>query len=171
MPPTQSVDPFGSISTQGSFQVQPGFGGGSGTSNTFPATGGSGTRTSIPANSAPLLDSIPAGLNPQNNQRPILDLFPSTNSGGSNVDWNQVSNQRSTSNIDLDLVPVVRQRTAASPVRRQWSYSPVRLASHTEPVETTSDRGLEYRPESIPVRKAQPKRSRQMNAGWEAVKW
>ena len=164
----------GPISTGDSFQTQP-FG--SGTSSAIPATGGSSTRTSIPASSAPLLDSIPAGLNPQLNQRPILDRFPSTNSNGSNLDWNQVNNQRdgsynvaSNTSIDVGSIPVVRQRTAASPVRRQWSYSPVRLASHTEPVvETRAKR--EYRPETIPVRKASPKRSRQMNAGWEPVKW
>ena len=77
-------------------------------------------RPSQPADTVPALD----GINPQSSHRPVLDRIQQT--GGN---WTTNFGQP-----DSNPTPNVRsyqEKTAQSPVRKQWNYSPVRLASYT----------------------------------------
>jgi hypothetical protein len=91
------------------------------------STGGNYNST-VPANSAPsLLEGVSS---PQALQRPILDQFGNQNRSNYQTSspkpvaepW---SNAPATINLD--------DKTAQSPVRKQWSYSPIRMASYSKP--------------------------------------
>ena len=101
----------------------------SGTLSPNGATFGSGTRYEVPApaSTTPALQ----GINPVTSQRPFLDRFNQT-SGAANY---QAKAQREIE----DNAPArfnIEDKTAMSPVRKQWGYSPVRTASFTKPTTT-----------------------------------
>ncbi len=109
------VAPNGTISTTGSYSAFPG--------DTY-------TNGPTPADSVPSID----GVNPNTMQRPILDSLRGYN------DSTQISPARSfqrdgfmTGGVTLDQVSL---RNAT---RREWGYTPVRLASHAKPVVQETD--------------------------------
>jgi hypothetical protein len=73
-----------------------------------------------PADSVPALD----GINPQSSHRPVLDRIQQT--GGNWTTSYGQPNSNPTPNVRS-----YQEKTAQSPVRKEWSYSPVRLASYT----------------------------------------
>lgn len=89
---------------------------------------------SVPSvNSSSLLNGV---VNPQSSQRPFLERFNSNTSGG----LNQASRTNAPARIDVD------PRTAQSPARKQWNYSPVRMASFSKPASATTR--ASYAPQS-----------------------
>lgn len=94
------------------------------------ATFGSGTRHEVPT---PASQTTPVlqGINPITSQRPFLDRFNQT-PGAANY-------QAEASREIEDNAPArfnIKGKTALSPVRKQWGYSPVRTASFTKPTTT-----------------------------------
>ncbi len=133
---------------------------------------------------APAAESVPTlPAQQQNFQRPVIDQFPAPRNSAAvtNTAWPQTADnsQRTNSNIN----PVADEqyktpacisfetRTAQSPALKRWSYSPVRQASYTTPVESNGPveiRGRVERVEASPAITASQTR-RQKNAGWETV--
>lgn len=119
----------------------------------------------------------PAGSNFQTPNFPA-DFPPSLPSGGGSTSRNQVpsgtlttagryntigrTNQRAQVSIPRNLQKEVRRTASASPVQRDWNYSPVRLASFNQPAKA----------ERAPVRSVQTTRTRnrEVNSFWNEVK-
>ena len=74
------------------------------------------------------MPSLLDGINPTTTQRPFLDRF------------NQTSSVASQSRSNTPATINVQERTAMSPVRKQWGYSPVRTASYSSPNTTRAQR-------------------------------
>jgi len=123
----------------------------------------------------PAIQSPPVGTNFETPTFPA-DLAPSLPSAGStsrnvaptgllntNGRYNTTQSVRSVQRPQVS-VPRNLQRVGrlASPVKRDWNYSPVRLASYSQPVKA----------ERAPVRSSQPSRTRnkEVNSFWNAVK-
>ena len=99
------------------------------------ATFGSGTRYNapVPSTQPSLQDVNPLqDVSPFVSQRPFLDRFNKDQSGGG-------KSYQASALREIDKAPGrfnVDDKTAASPVRKQWGYSPVRTASFTKPTTT-----------------------------------
>lgn len=76
-----------------------------------------------PADQSPTLLQ---GVNPTSVQRPVLDRLNHGNSF-------QTSSQREVEFRSTPAMINIDDKTARSPVRNKWSYSPVRMASYTAP--------------------------------------
>lgn len=83
-------------------------------------TGGLGT----PADQTPAL----GGINPVSSQRSVVERLNSTNSYKASA----------PTYTPAPTTIRIEDKTARSPVRTRWSYSPVRLASYTAPTATPS---------------------------------
>ena len=164
---TSVIAPSGTLGTGGGFQS------GSSSSTVPPFNG-------VPADSAPFVSP-----NPQNSQRPIIDrieTLPSTN-----LTLPSQSTIRAVAPVNnaypVNPTPAVINAgdfTAdASPIRKKWNYSPVRLASHTA---TESNSRLDRQPtRKQPIRISgsfQSNRpvqnsasSASSNSAWETVEW
>lgn len=127
-----------------------------GTSGGFSTSG-----VPTPADTVPVLN-----VNPQSMQRPILDSLRGANDSG------QVNPQRNAvlpGGVTLEQTTIDR-----SALRRDWGYSPIRLASHQEPgvrdstVWTFSARGeqAEGGTQAAPAVSEQRVNSSWRNAGW-----
>lgn len=115
------------------------------------ATFGSGTRYNAPVPATEPSVNPLQNINPLISQRPFLDRF--NKSSGSN-------RQASTLREIEDEAPArfnINDKTAASPVRKQWGYSPVRTASYNKPTTT--------RAQMAPIKRS---RSNELN-GWKEV--
>ena len=79
----------------------------------------------------PAADITPAlqGMNPSTSQRPITQQL---NQGFQASNRNQYDWSKAPARIN------VQQTASRSPVHKQWSYSPIRLASYQEPVKSSS---------------------------------
>lgn len=88
-------------------------------------TGGSFGSSAIPTPA----DTVPAlNVNPQTMQRPILDSLRGANDNG------VISPERNAVLPGGVTLEPVNHRSA---LRRDWGYTPVRLASHSEPVRSS----------------------------------
>ena len=111
-----------------------------------------GSSSPTPANIAPSLDGSSTRnlVNPQSLQKPFLERYQSS--------YSKVS--------DRSHIPArinIEDRTAQSPVRKNWSYSPVRLAGYEKPMTT--------RASYSPIQRAPRNESRnQALNGWTEVK-
>ena len=160
---TSVIAPNGTLGTGGGFQA------------------GSSTSTA-PADIAPFVNP---NLNPQNNQRPIIDrieTLPSTNL--TSPSQSTIRAVAPVNNVyPVNPTPAVINAgdfTAdASPIRKKWDYSPVRLASYTA---TESNSRVDRQPtRKQPIRISgsfQSNRSVQnsassasSNSAWETVEW
>jgi len=114
MPPagttTSIMSPGGTISTTGSYGTDP------------YQTGGPPT----PADRVPSIDSF----NPQTRQGPILDMLRGVRTE-SNTMLNEPRNAVLPGGVTLDQV------NSRGALRRDWGYSPVRLASYNQPAVAT----------------------------------
>lgn len=100
------------------------------------STGGSYNST-VPANTAPsLLNGVSS---PQASQRPLTDRFGNPTSTQGNSSY-QTSSPRPVQEPWPSAPATINMedKTAQSPVRKQWSYSPVRLASYEKPAVARS---------------------------------
>lgn len=107
------------------------------------ATYGTGTGYSAPtpANQTPALQ----GINPMTSQRPFLDRFNKTQSFGAT---NYQTGARREVEENAPARFNIEDKTAMSPVRKQWGYSPVRTASFTKPTTTRVQMAPISRPRS-----------------------
>jgi hypothetical protein len=130
-------------------------------SNTYYEQAPSST-SAVPANTSPsLLDGVSS---PQALQRPLLDRFG--NQTRSNYQTSSPkpveqpwSSAPATINID--------DKTAQSPVRKRWSYSPVRMASYSKP---SNVRSLAPLPSAKPATVwANPQQANRELNGWVEV--
>ena len=118
--------------------------------------GGYGTSTGLPADQPPALQ----GISPTTSYRPVLDRL---RGGIRNMTTSNETTYQNTT-------PVVRypEQTARSAVRKEWNYSPVRLASYTsvaKPAQRSQPRTKSnYQPIQRPAQK-----KNNLN-GWEVVK-
>lgn len=109
-----------------------------------------------PANQVPTLLK---GVDPQASQRPVIDRF---NSGSYNYKASAPTQNVTPATIRLE------DKTARSPVRKQWSYAPVRLASYQAPTARPSiSRGrLSVQPRNLqPIQRSSVNRT----SGWVEV--
>jgi hypothetical protein len=97
--------------------------------NTGVSTGGS--YQSTPANTVPALNDI---VNPQSSQRPVVDQF-NPNSRPSNFRASTSPQRPVYEQFHQPAVINADGHTAQSPVRKRWSFSPVRFASTDAPNE------------------------------------
>jgi hypothetical protein len=104
---------------------------------------GSTSGSTLPADQSP---SLLEGVNPQSSQRPVLDRF---NSGSGSYNY-QTSTQRE---LDAPARINIEDKTAHSPVRKQWSYSPVRMASHTNSTTTRAQNAPQSNRSLKPIEK------------------
>jgi len=89
----------------------------------------SGNFQPTPANTVPALNGI---ANPQSSQRPVIDQF-NPNNGPSNF---RASTPRPVyEQFHQPAVINADDHTAQSPIRKRWSFSPVRFASAEAPNE------------------------------------
>lgn len=114
-------------------------------------TGGSGFETPA-ADQAP---SILQGVNPVTSQRPVIDRV---NNGAYNYKASVPTQQPVPATIRME------DKTARSPVRKQWNYSPVRLAKYEAPETSPSFSNVQVTPRQ---RVQQPI---QRTSGWVEVK-
>ncbi len=124
-------------------------------------TGGSYGTSVLPADQAPALSSPLNGVSPTTSYRPVLDRLR-----------NGVRNMTTSNQTDYqNTTPVVRypEQTAQSTIRKEWNYSPVRLASYSSDIQKPTQRA-KPRMESTyrPIQRPAPK-SNNLN-GWEVVK-
>lgn len=99
------------------------------------ATFGSGTRYNAPVPSTqPSLEDVNPlqDVSPFVSQRPFLDRFNKDQSGGTNRQASALREIEDDAPARFDF----DDKTAASPVRKQWGYSPVRTASFNKPTTT-----------------------------------
>lgn len=96
-------------------------------------------------------DMTPAlGTNPTSSQRPVTDQFNTHFSAGYD------STARSqTAWSDTPAKIEINETAARSPVRKQWSYSPVRLASYQAPVQRQTPAASAPAPRVAPVQWAE----------------
>lgn len=132
--------------------------------------------------STPAADStpqIPAAQ--QNYQRPIVDQFPTSNLTTSYQPHVASADNRITSNVNINPIAddtglrapsyiQFENRTAESPARERFNYSPVRQASYTSVVETPQPI-REVRSRVEPVAPVRPVPAAGVNAGWETVEY
>ncbi len=145
---TSIISPNGTISTSGSYGTDP----------------YSGTPT--PADRVPSID----GINPQTMQRPILDMLRGTRPEN-NTMMGQPRNAVLPGGVTLD-------QASNTNLRRDWGYSPVRLASYSQPaVATGSDWTVSANvPESNRMSRAESVQStlsnqEPVNSSWRTVGW
>ncbi len=113
---------------------------------------------SIPSvnNGASLLNGV---ANPQNTQRPFIDRFNErTNPGFKQASATQT---RTPARFNLD-------RTAQSPVRKQFNYSPIRMASHQKNNNVRTVSQTAYSGQLQRSRNAAPRNDSKLN-GWAEV--
>ena len=156
---TSVVAPNGTLSTGGNFGTIPQYNG-------------------VPAADTPPF--VNPNINPQINQRPIIDrieTLPGTGFPSQGSTTRAVAPQNNNVhpiNSSPAVISFGNQTAKASPIRKKWSYTPVRLASYTS---------TEAEPKQTPVRK-QPVRisgsfqpnqpaqqSSKSNSVWETVEW
>ena len=108
----------GTLSTQGGFSTQ----GNPTPADIAPSTnGGSG-----------VLDGVSS---PITTQRPVIDrVNQGTTYGGFNYQTSSPINNGSNAPAMINI----QDKTAQSPARKQWAYSPVRMASYSKPAATTT---------------------------------
>jgi hypothetical protein len=129
------------------------------------STGGSYNST-VPANNAPsLLNGV---SNPQASQRPLLDRFatPNNSQGRSNYQTSsprQIPDQWQDSPATINM----EDKTAQSPVREQWNYSPIRMASYTKPAAVRSIAPRQSVPTQVIT--TPPRQASQNLNGWVEV--
>lgn len=151
--------PSGTISTDGSF-----------------STGSGGSSA---ADFSPALD----GINPQgsNNRSPIVEKIEYRSASTASRVAGRTTMDRGFQS-EAPEITSVSQRLAESSVRQQWSYSTVRLASHTKVVESASTRQpRDYNAVATEIGRTQftgrfevPSRTSAstrpaVNSGWESV--
>ena len=140
----------------------------------LPSSGTSGGAVPTPAD-IPAADVTPS-LNPQTQQRPLYDRQDT-----SKVKWglppavdpNLTTENRSMGQGQVEAPARIDVVASASPIRRQWTYSPVKLASYT----TVAPQGNQAKPEMAqyqgsfePVQSArQPERKK--NTMWKSIDW
>lgn len=88
-------------------------------------TGGTYDATTQPADLVPTL----SGSNPQASVRPVLEQIRAWDANGSDMNSVPVNYPQPTPAAIPQ--PTYSNQTAQSPARKEWNYSPVRLASHT----------------------------------------
>jgi len=147
----------------------------------------------VPAETVPAIDS---SFNPQKSQRPVINRFDTedTTTSGPLVEGpletragiqgdsgiRSVSKPSVDSSVNegwMNSAPRYTppdDLTAQSPVRKRWSYTPVRLASYTT-TQAESESGPiritgEYQP-PVPAKNRTASQPRKVNAGWETVEW
>ena len=149
------IAPNGTLGTDGNFGTVPQFNG-------------------VPADSAPF-------VNPQNEQRPIIDrieTLPDSSPIPSGSTFRAVAPQNNNT-LPVDPTPAVvsygNYTAKASPIRKKWSYTPVRQASYTS---TAATEQLERRPvRKQPIRITgnfqanKPAQKSSSNSAWETVEW
>jgi hypothetical protein len=87
-------------------------------------------NTSIePADIAPSLQ----GISPQSSARPVLDQIRS-----GQIDYSTDNSRPANYPYITPTVPNIPEKTAQSPVRKDWNYTPVRLASYTSTSATSA---------------------------------
>lgn len=87
--------------------------------------------SSVPANNAPSLNDV---ASPQASQRPMVDRFGNDNRVRSRSNY-QTSSPTPVNTWNAPATINMDDKTAMSPARKQWSYSPIRMASYHRPVE------------------------------------
>ncbi len=115
---TSMVAPGGTLGTSGSYSIGPAPAGNSVINN-------SGVPT--PADTVPSLQ----GINPQTMQRPILDALR-----GTGPDNGAFMNQQRSAEMPGGMT--VDQVSRRDDLRREWGYTPVRLASHSSDAKPES---------------------------------
>lgn len=161
---------------------------------TIPGQGGISTGTTYtplpstgtPNGSVPTPADIPAAdvtpsLNPQTQQRPLYDRYETQDT--SKVRW--PLSPRVDPNMTTDNKPLGRGQAqaparidvvaSASPIRRQWTYSPVKLAGYTSAVNTpvtaqAKTEMVQYQG-SFAASKEINKTERKTNTMWKSIDW
>ena len=145
------------------------------------------TYTPLPSNSTPngavpTPADIPAAdmsptLNPQTQQRPLYERFQTQDS--SQVGW--PAPPAIQSNMTTDNKPAQIDVVAtASPIRRAWSYNPIKLASYTSVVnsevkaqaktEPVQSELVQYQGAFTPARSTK-QTERKTNTMWKSIDW
>ncbi len=154
-PSATMMAPNGTLGTTGSYTTVP--------SGSYLNPIGPSSGSPTPADIPPSLE----GINPQLLNRPIIEGIHSSS-------WNTQS-----------APPTYFQSTQAAPVRDDWNYSPVRLASYTEEAsQTTTVNGrsgtvTESKPERREFQgsflpspaKIQPTQPERQNSDWSTKTW
>ncbi len=103
-------------------------------------------------------DQTPALPNPVTMQRPFLDRY---NQGSPSEGLGYTVPAQSTVSREVPATISVQDRTAQSPTRKQWGYTPIRTASYSAP---STSRG-----QLAPIQYAQPKKSAGHLNGWKVI--
>ena len=144
----------------------------SGTTYTpLPSTGASGGAVPTPAD-IPAADVTPS-LNPQTQQRPVYDrqeTQDTTKAGWAlppTVDPNLTTDHQAPARIDV--------AHHASPIRRQWTYSPVKLAAYTSATEAPAMEAapskMEQHQGAFTPSSAVSQPAKKMNTMWKSIDW
>jgi len=127
--------------------------------STLPGSGSTFQSNIVPA------DSIPT-LNPQSSARPIFESLQS----------NEAQRQSLPATYQQPTPAYYPGQSAEHPVRREWSYSPVRLASHSTAINYIDEahvpvieNPVRYRSELKSVRSSSHESTDSLN-GWKLVK-
>ena len=107
----------------------------------FGTSGGSGTRNFTPAETSP---SLLEGINPQGSSPFSGGLGPA---GSTSRNFHTSAQRNTPATINIQA------KTARSPIRERWSYSPVRTASYSKASSTTTTS------RSVPQRQTQSRQS------------
>lgn len=123
--------------------------------------------SSVPANTAPsLLNGVSS---PQAYQRPPQDRFGAQNRVQSRLNY-QTSSPSPTPQPWPSTPPAminIEDKTAQSPVRKQWNYSPIRMASYHQP--TNMRPATTRQPVQQPATWKQPPAASNNLNGWVEV--
>ncbi|MCH2181312.1 MAG: hypothetical protein MK108_04835 [Mariniblastus sp.] len=133
----------------------------------LPSSGTSGGAVPTPAD-IPAADVTPS-LNPQTQQRPLYDRqeIQDTSKAGwalpPTVDPNLTTEHQAPARIDV--------AHRASPIRRQWTYSPVKLAGYTSTVDSPVAAKMEQYQGAFSPSSTASKPAKKMNTMWKSIDW